>query len=271
MGTSSLYKGPKKTVLLPDDYSDESVISDSSSVQEETTQSNEEDTNKQEHKPSVTWRSARNNISKSASRNNGGYLKRAVSSYTKALGGYKNAAKLSAPARIATSNIISFFSGTPSEIRERFEKVGISFENKTTKDVFLEICDVIAPTPNTIDEGYVNSAVIDAFSELVKDESIMSEDIESVLNEAILQKLVCGTIKYYIYTKLIAQATLGVLKNKSIEEVQIFEKNAKLLIEGIVSAVVPDMLKSGIKETDISSKVSEIFEGCYKVMEEMKI
>ena len=28
MGTSSIYKGPKKTILLPDDYSDDNDLND---------------------------------------------------------------------------------------------------------------------------------------------------------------------------------------------------------------------------------------------------
>ena len=68
---------------------------------------------------------------------------------------------------------------------------------------------------------------------------------------------------------MISQATFGILKNeKSLVKIQKFEKEAKLLIDGVVKGTIPDLLHSGISGKEITAIVSEIFEGCYKVMED---
>ena len=105
---------------------------------------------------------------------------------------------------------------------------GISFEGKTTEEVFLDIRDMLAPTPNLLEDSYVNKAVTDAISDILKDTKVDIAQIDTIFNEELLSKLVCGTVTYYIYHKLISQATFGVLKNeKSIVKIQKFEKEAK--------------------------------------------
>lgn len=133
MGTSSIYKGPKKTILLPDDYSDDNDLNDVSN-----SPSDEEANEQPQEKPSVSWQSAKSGVTKSVGSDSRA-VRHAMSSYTKALGGHRNAAKQSVQARKTTASIISFFSGTPSEVKHRLESEGISFEGKTTKEVFIEI------------------------------------------------------------------------------------------------------------------------------------
>lgn len=265
MGTSSIYKGPKKTILLPDDYSDDNDLNDVSNFP------SDEGTNEQlQEKPSVTWQSAKSGVTKSVGSDTRA-VRNAMSSYTKALGGHRNAAKQSVQARKTTASIISFFSGTPSEVKHRLESEGISFEGKTTKEVFIEIRDLLAPIPNSLEDSYVNKAVTDTISELLKDSNLEAEQIDNLLNQTLLEKLVCGTVKKYIYNKFISQVTAGVLKkDNSITDIRRFEKKAKAWIEGIVKIVIPKMLHSGVNPRDIDNKVKAIYEGCYKIMENFK-
>jgi len=128
---------------------------------------------------------------------------------------------------------------------------------------------MLAPTPNLLEDSYVNKAVTDAISDILKDTKVDIAQIDTIFNEELLSKLVCGTVTYYIYYKLISQATFGVLKNeKSIVKIQKFEKEAKLLIDGVVKGTIPDLLHSGINGKKITAIVTEIYEGCYKVMED---
>ena len=259
MGTSSLYRGPKKTILLPDDYTDNNLSNDSPVNDYDLSLRTE---------PSITWQSAKSILTKSVG-NGRSAVRHALSSYTKSLGGYRNAAKSAVQARRVTSRIITIFTGTSAEIKAHLQAEGISFEGKTTEEVFLDIRDILAPTPNLLEDGYVNNAVTDAISDILKDTKVDIEQIDTVFNEELLSKLVCGTVTYYIYHKLISQATFGVLKNeKSLVKIQKFEKEAKLLIDGIVKGTIPDLLHSGISSKEVTTIVTEIFEECYKVMED---
>ena len=259
MGTSSLYRGPKKTILLPDDYTDNNLSNDSPVNDYDLSLRTE---------PSITWQSAKSILTKSVG-NGRSAVRHALSSYTKSLGGYRNAAKSAVQARRVTSRIITIFTGTSAEIKAHLQAEGISFEGKTTEEVFLDIRDILAPTPNLLEDGYVNNAVTDAISDILKDTKVDIEQIDTVFNEELLSKLVCGTVTYYIYRKLINQATLGILKNeKSLVKIQKFEKEAKLLIDGIVKGTIPDLLHSGISSKEVTTIVTEIFEECYKVMED---
>lgn len=259
MGTSSLYRGPKKTILLPDDYTDDNVSNDSPVADDDSYLRTE---------PSITWQSAKSILTKSVG-NGRTTVSHALSSYTKSLGGYRNAAKTAVQARRVTSRIITIFTGTSAEIKAHLQAEGISFEGKTTEEVFLDVRDILAPTPNLLEDSYVNKAVTDAISDILKDTKVDIAQIDTIFNEELLSKLVCGTVTYYIYHKLISQATFGILKNeKSLVKIQKFEKEAKLLIDGVVKGTIPDLLHSGISGKEITAIVSEIFEGCYKVMED---
>lgn len=266
MGTSSIYKGPKKTILLPDDYTDDNDSTEDG-VEPQPVEASEEQALEQ---PTISWQSAKSGVTKAVG-NDTRAVKRAVSSYTKALGGHKNAARLSFQARKTTADIISFFSGSPSEIKHQLESKGLSFEGKTTKEIFVEIRDLLAPIPDSLENSYVNKAVTNTIAELLKDSNIEAEQIENLLNQSLLVKLVCGTVKNYIYLKFISQATAGMLKkDNSITDIRRFENRAKSWIEGVVNVVIPKMLHNGVQKRAIGSKVKAIYEGCYKIMEDFK-
>ena len=75
MGTSSLYKGPKKTVLLPDDYTDDNFPNNDPLADDDSSLRTE---------PSITWQSAKGILTKSVG-NGRSAVSHALSSYTKSL------------------------------------------------------------------------------------------------------------------------------------------------------------------------------------------
>ena len=280
MGTSSLYKGPKTSVLLPSDYEDNSMGQDGT-VQDNTQQegdttdkpnSQEDDSNRADvtvH--SVTWGSAKSTMTKSYS---GGtkQIRNAVKQYTKALGGHKNAARQATSAKRVTSHTISLFSGSVADIKSRIEESGIKFEGRTTSDIFLDIRDLLAPTPDTLENSYVNKAVNDTIAEIMSDKNFDITTIDDILNNEILERMVCGVIKYYIYEKLMGQDTLGVIKRETDPaKIKKFEKTLRDCIDGLVTGFVPSVLKEGLEKKEINTLVDELYEISYQAMEGMKL
>ena len=280
MGTSSLYKGPKTSVLLPSDYEDSSMGQDGT-VQDNTQQEGDttDKPNGQEDDSyradvtvhSVTWGSAKSTMTKSYS---GGtkQIRNAVKQYTKALGGHKNAARQATSAKRVTSHAISLFSGSVVDIKSRIEENGIKVEGRTTSDIFLDIRDLLAPTPDTLENSYVNKAVNDTIAEILSDKDFDITTIDDILNNEILERMVCGVIKYYIYEKLMGQDTLGVIKRETDPaKIKKFEKTLRDCIDGLVTGFVPSVLKEGLEKKEINTLVDELYEISYQAMEGMKL
>ena len=187
MGTSSLYGGPKKTALLPSDYNP-----DDTAEQDDSTNTNSEDTdtssgNTDDNKlnqeqtdvdsssdyqlihpvqPKVSWGSARSSMKKAMNERSERNVKRAIRNYTKALGGHTNATRQSAKVRKTAFDIYSYFSGTPNVIRKRLEDAGVRFEGRPTKDIFNDICRLIAPVPNDLEDSLANMALQETIADV---------------------------------------------------------------------------------------------------------
>lgn len=277
MGTSNLYKGPKSSVLLPSDYTDgqedtsNTDNSNSESPIEDSTIDDELDDAAKAKEPEKvqSWGSARSAMTRSASNNSGSNgIRKAVREYTKALGGHRNASRQASSARRVTASVISLFSGSSSEVKAKVKALGITFEGKSTTDVLLDIRDVLAPVPDQLEEGYVNKALNDTMSDILADAEFQVEDIDELFNAKLLEKMVCGFIKGYIYNKMIAQSTLGVLmKQDSVSNIARFEKELKNFIDGVVQATVPPMLHSGMEQKEISVLVNDLYDVTYQSME----
>lgn len=276
MGTSSLYKGPKKSYLLPSDYVDDSS-EQRTDVQESAQQDGDNQNTPDDSQdssigtevvtPSVSWGAAKRTMTKSYA---GGsrQIRNAVKQYTKALGGHKNAARQATSAKRVTSQVISFFSGSASDIKSRIEEAGIRFEGRSTSDIFLDIRDLLAPSPDTLEDSYINKAVNDTIAEILSDNDIDSSSIDDVLNTDILERMTCGVIKYYIYEKLMSQDTLGVIKHETNPaRIKKFEKTLMNCIDGFVMFAVPPILKDGMGRNELNNLVNELYEACYKSME----
>lgn len=290
MGTSSLYGGPKKTSLLPSDYDPDGNPKqdvptrdtpdntepdvdnpEGGEPQQDNPENGEEGQDvEQPVQPSVSWGTARGSMRKALGNRSSRNVKVAVRHYTKALGGHTNATRQATKARKAASVIYTYFAGTPEAIRKRLEDAGIKFEGRPTKNIFNDICTLLAPVPNDLEDSLTNMALQETFAEVAADQSIDLNQLES-FNEELLQRLVGGLIKHYIFDKLIMQSEQTALKNcERTSDLRELEKSIKKYIDGIVDSVVPDIVKNGINPADFNRAVETLFDVSYQQMEEMR-
>jgi len=290
MGTSSLYGGPKKTSLLPSDYSPENTPeqdnpTDSNPEEVDPTDNPDEESPQQERpeeekpetpqevqpmQPSVSWGAARSSMRKAMNIRSGSNVKGAIRNYTKALGGHANATRQAAKARKTAFDLYSYFSGTPETIRKRFEDAGIRFDGRSTREIFNDICNLIAPVPNDLEDSLVNMALQETVADVAVDESIDLNQLES-FNEELLQHLIGGLIKHYIFDKLIMQSEQTALKNcERTTDLRELERAIKKYIDGIVDSVVPSIVKNGVNPDDFNRAVETLFDMSYQQMEELR-
>lgn len=243
MGTSNLYKGPKKNILLPSDYNPDEIPELDNSPENVPEQELPSD-NPEENEPSespiqpVTWGTVRSSISKAMNNRNGRNVKSAIRNYTKALGGHTNATRQAVKVRNTAGVIYSYFAGAPDVIRKRLEEVGIQFNDRPTKDIFRDICNFITPVPNDLEDSLVNIALQETFADVAADPNIDLSRLDS-FNEELLQRLIGGLMKHYIFDKLILQSEQTALKKcTSTTKLRELEKNIKYYIDGIVDSIM---------------------------------
>lgn len=282
MGTSSLYKGPKKTVLLPSDYSPDEGIGEAvpapPAPEEEQPQGNLDEhkpdnannDEQQPTQPSVSWSAVRSGMTRAMNHRSTGNVKRAISNYTKALGGHSNATRQATTVRRTAGAIYTYFSGSPDVIRKRFEDAGIRFENRPTKEIFNDIFRMLAPVPNDLEDSLANQALQETFGDVALDESVDLTQLDN-FNEELLKRLIGGVIKHYIFDKLVQQSEQGALKrcDGNTRKLQDLEKKIKRYIDGIVDGVVSDVVRSGINPGDFNKVVDALFDAAYQQMEEL--
>lgn len=198
-----------------------------------------------------------------------GNVQSVIRNYTKALGGHTNATRQAAKVRNTAGAVYSYFVGTPEAIRQRLEEAGIRFEGRPTKDIFNDICNLLAPVPIDLEDSLANMALQETFADVATDESINLSEF-NVFNEELLQRLVGGLIKHYIFDKLIMQSEQTALKNcESTSDLRELEKSIKQYIDGIVDGVVPNIVKSGINPADFNRAIETLFDISYQQMEEL--
>lgn len=289
MGTSSLYKGPKKTVLLPSDYNPdegqgeaspaapapEENAPDADTPEEGQLQGqpdeHTDDEDQQPAQPSVSWSAARSGMTRAMNNRSTSNVKRAIRNYTKALGGHSNATRQATTVRRTAGTIYTYFSGSPESVRKRLEDAGIQFDNRPTKEIFNDIFLLLAPVPNDLEDALANQALQETFADVALDDSIDLNQLDS-FNEDLLQQLIGGVIKHYIFDKLIQQSEQGALKrcDNNTHKLQDLEKKIKRYIDGIVDGVVGSVVRSGINPADFNKVVEALFDAAYQQMEELR-
>lgn len=286
MGTSSLYRGPKITSLLPPDYdpdvnlgqdaSNETIPVENGAEEAEPSQDDpeKEKTKEQEgdqpNQPSVKWGTACSSMRKAMNNRSSGNAKSAIRNYTKALGGHTNATRQAAKVCRTAGTLYTYFAGTPEAIRQRLIEAGIQFNGRPTKDIFNDICGLIAPVPNDLEDSLTNKALRETFADVAADQSIDLNQLES-FNEELLQRLVGGLIKHYIFNKLLLQSEQTALKNcEQISDLRELEKSIKIYIDGIVDSVIPDIIKSGLNPVDFNRALETLCDISYQQMEELR-
>lgn len=275
MGTSNLYGGPKTSSLLPHDY-----IPDDNHGQGAASENIPECELEQENlengqpvvpivEPSISWRQARSSMSRAVRNRTANNIKTAISNYTKALGGHTNATRQAAKVRNTAGIIYSLFSGTPEIVKKKLEEAGVRFEGRTTNDIFREICNLIAPIPNDLEDALVNNALQKTFSDIIVNNEVDLDLLDS-FNEELLQKLVGNLLKHYIFDKLILQSgQTALIKCENVESLRNLEKAIKQYIDGIVDGVVPDLVRSGMNPTDFNRAIEALVDVSYQQMEEL--
>lgn len=291
MGTSSLYGGPKKTSLLPSDYDPEgdpeqdvpagdapdntepgSDNPDEGEPQLDNPEKGDEGGQEAEQlvQPSVSWGTARCSMRKAMGNRSSANVKGAIRTYTRALGGHTNATRQAAKVRKTAETVYSYFAGTPEAIRQRLEDAGIRFDGRTTKDIFSDICDLFAPVPIDLEDSLANMALQETFADVAADQNIDLNQLDS-FNEELLQRLVGGLIKHYIFDKLIMQSEQTALKNcERTSDLRELEKSIKQYVDGIVDSVVSEIVKSGMNPADFNRAVETLFDISYQQMEELR-
>ena len=287
MGTSSLYGGPKKTVLLPSDYDPDDNPSgldptidqpepeeqDSGASDHENIDGGREEeqpTTPNQSSPEVSWSSARRSVTNAMNHRTARNIKGAIRNYTKALGGHRNATRQAKTARLTAVKLFSYFSGTPEIIRNRFVEASIRFENRTTKEILNDICLLLAPVPNDIEDSLANMALDKTIADVAMDESVDLSQLNS-FNEELLQELVGGFMKHYIYDKLIQQSEQGALSRcDDLSKLGKLEKSIKNYIDGIVDGIIIDLVGSGVNQSDFNRAVDVLFDAAYQQMEELQ-
>lgn len=285
MGTSNLYKGPKGSSLLPADYTDnpddrQPVSAPESEVPEEERPENEEPDNEnpneeenpeqekpqQGEQPRVTWTHAKRTFSSQIGKRNPN-VKWVAKTYTKALGGYKHAAKASGSSKRVTRGIINLFSGTPDTIRQRLEHIGIVFEGRSTQEIFNDIYSHLSTGASSREDAVADKALSQTFSELFESELINEQGLD-VFKPELLEFMVSHFVANSIYYKLLNEVSFGELTgDKSNADIARIEDDLKTFIDGIVSGRMPEYLHEGITHNEVNRLVDNLYEDCYKVME----
>lgn len=283
MGTSSLYKGPKSSVLLPSDFDAEDVEDgnldgdtneendDNASGEEDATEeslSDEENDEKEKNETTYSFQSAKRNFTKSfgGSRSD---VKSAVRGYVKALGGSKQAARQDSKARQVTGGIYYLFSGTPSDVRRKLEDAGIPVEKRTVRDVLSDVMLYLAPPADNLEDSLVTNSLSDAISELA-DVIDISEDAIDAINPKLMETLLSQFVKCYIFKKIIRDLSFGAFsKSDSAKKLKDGETQIKEYVDVIVDAVLPTYLKDGVKQNEINNVIDRMYEACYQEAEKM--
>lgn len=281
MGTSNLYRGPKGSSLLPEDYTDSAdeliaggdvspEVEEPEEEGEETTQQDDEqeqdEQQKQTAKPEVSWTSAKKYYTTQLGSRRPN-VRRISEHYTKAAGGYKRAASTSKASRQVASGIINLLSGTPDAIRQRLEEIGIVFAGRTTKEIFNDICNYLRTGSSTREEAVADKSLAQAISDFYASD-LFEEQGMNIFNPDTLRFLVTHYIANSIYYRLLNEISYGELTaDKNTDQITRIEQDLKGYIDGLVNGKVPEHIRSGMNQNEISHLVKDLYERCYKVME----
>lgn len=283
MGTSSLYKGPKSTALLPSDFTEdeensglgelspEEVSALDSPNDEEQDEDEKQGDSKEDQSASVTtsFQSAKRNFTSSF----GGStpkVKAAIRGYVKALGGHSQATQQAKIARKVTGGMFYLFSGSPETVKKKFEEAGIPIDGRPVKDVLSDVCLYLVPAPDNIEDALVMDSLMDAMSELSETLDI-TEDLLEVINKEFQQQFLSVFVKAYIFNKIIRDCSYGVLKKcESAKEIRYGEKQIKDIVDAIVDYILPKCMVEGTTPEEISKAVEGMYDACYQEAERIK-
>lgn len=286
MGTSSMYTGPSKNPLLPRDFEDTS--SSNPTDNENPKESNEDNQNGSNDKDdnndsnnnqqntnsdNNNWSTARNNMSRYASGTSDNF-KRAVSSYVKAHGGAKNAAKTASSGIRSTAKFGRFIINSSNQgIRETLSQYQIDYEGRTAKDILTDVINKLAPIPITKEDSVARKALIRTMEVLYEKIEDENKDISTLdkIDKALLNEMIPIQIESYIYERIINDLGSRIeTKSSSSADAINKENELKDYINSKVEATLNGTDFSKLDFTkNIEKEVASLYNQCYKVMEDM--
>lgn len=282
MGTSSLYKGPKSSVLLPSDFdteengmsneetteATEDISSDGTLDNEDDYSEEDDDEEEKQQTQHYSFQSAKRNFTKSFGESKSG-VKSAVRGYVKALGGSKQAARQDRKAHQVTGGIYYLLSGTQGEIIKKLGNAGISIENRPVCDVLSDVMLYLAPPADNLEDSLVNNSLSDAMSELA-DEIDISEDAIDAINPKLMETLLSKFVKCYIFNKIIRDLSYGAFaKSDTAKALKDGETQIKEYVDAIVDTVLPTYFTKDVKQDEINKVIVDMYEACYQEAERM--
>lgn len=275
MGTSSIYGGPpsnnpKDNPLLPDDFDFGNENSSEEGNPEEQKDVGENDNEIQNPTERVSWRDAKNYMSKLASgkyKNTG----KAISNHIKAYGGSKAASKT---ARAGISTVIGLGNFTNKASSSSFKNVlqeyKIDYENKSPREVLNELTNLIAPVPITKDDSIARKALIvtlEYIYEMLDDENLDYDVIDSDTLNLMVPKF----IENYIYERIINDLGSRIEENsKTPQEALNLETELKEYINAKVEIAFKgkDFSQINFNDSTTKNEVESLLNQCYTLMEE---
>lgn len=292
MGTSSMYIGPSGNPLLPGDFEDPlltdnkdnneeehqenegeqvadnnpDVDSDSTDYQNESEASNEDISNKD------AWRNAKSFMSRIASGNSSNYRK-GLSSYVKAHGGARKAAKSASSGTKTTVSLGRFISGTyGSDVRSVLEGYKIDYKGRSAVVILSKLINFIAPIPITKEDSIARKALIrtmEKLYELIEDENNDISTLEKIDKE-VLDKIIPIQIESYIYERLLNDLGYRIeTKSETPTDAIKLEKEIKEYIQALVETTLKGTDFSNFKF--IEKEVEGLYNQCYLVMEDITL
>jgi len=283
MGTSSMYTGPSKNPLLPNDFEGSGDSKQSNGVappnegkqQDNVDGGNNSSSNVINAPKTVTsWRSAKNAITRYASGNSKNY-KGALSRYVKAHGGAK-AASASAKSGIKTTvNVGRFFNSVSTQgFKETLNQAKIDYVGKSAKEILNEVINYLAPIPVTKEDAVARKALISTMEILYEKLEIEGKDITTLesIDKEILNTIIPLQIESYIYERIINDLGSRIeTKSSSPADAISKEKEIKEYINSKVETTFSgkDFSTIDYNDKNIEKEVEGLFTQCYKVMEDM--
>lgn len=282
MGTSNLYNGPKGKALLPDGYVDpfddegvDNPSADSSNEDESQNDGTGADNNIQgDAVPIVTqinstgsWTSAKKSYNNLFKDHSSARVHRAVKKYVKALGGHEKAARQAHKAKKVTSSFIDLFGGGSDHVKKRLTELGIQFDGRPTKDIFQELLnrDLFLP-PSIRDNALAHNALVETISDLFESDVFTPDSLEMFDSDA-LQYLICTYLKHYIFDKMIEEVSRKELM-RPMSEIKSVEDDVFGFISSCIDVIIPKFIKENNIDENITKKVNDIYNSCYKQLEE---
>jgi hypothetical protein len=279
-----MYSGPSGNPLLPDDFEDtsspnspdnENPHESDEANQNGNDESNNNDSENQQNQtsPDSDWTTAKKNMSKYASGTSTNY-KRAVSSYVKAHGGAKNAAKSSSSGIKSTVGFGQFLINSSNQgIRETLTQYKIDYEGRTAKDILTDVINQIAPIPVTKEDSVARKAIIRTMEVLYERIDDENKDISTLdkIDKELLNDMIPIQIECYIYERIINDLGSRIEINSSSPADAINkEKEIKEYINSKVETTLKGTDFSKIDfNKNVSKEVESLYNQCYKVMEDI--